>query len=162
MNRPGFDREMLAPPSLNRRAFLDRSSLAAAVSLGGLGWLAGRSVSGAAQKEVLPKHVTPEPSKPWSKASISWPSKQSDDGSWVMGGGEAYPVAMTALAGTAMLAHGNSPTRGKYAKNVQGLDRIPGALRHPDRACSPAPHRMAASPCTGTASPSCSWPASTA
>ena len=27
---------------------------------------------------------------------------------------------MTALAGTAMLAHGNSPTRGKYAKNVQG------------------------------------------
>ena len=29
-------------------------------------------------------------------------------------------MAMTALAGTAMLAHGNSPTRGKYAKNVQG------------------------------------------
>ena len=29
-------------------------------------------------------------------------------------------MAMTALAGTAMLAHGNSPTRGKYARNVQG------------------------------------------
>jgi hypothetical protein len=37
-----------------------------------------------------------------------------------MGGGEAYPVAMTGLAGTALLAHGDSPTRGKYARNVQG------------------------------------------
>ena len=27
---------------------------------------------------------------------------------------------MTGLAGTALLAHGNSPTRGKYSKNVQG------------------------------------------
>ena len=27
---------------------------------------------------------------------------------------------MTGLAGTAFLAHGNSPTRGKYSKNVQG------------------------------------------
>ena len=45
--------------------------------------------------------------------------KQSDDGSWIVGGGEAYPVAMTGLAGTAMLAHGNSPTRGHYSKNLQ-------------------------------------------
>lgn len=28
---------------------------------------------------------------------------------------------MAGLAGTAFLAHGNSPTRGKYAKNVQGV-----------------------------------------
>ena len=27
---------------------------------------------------------------------------------------------MTGLAGTALLAHGNSPTRGHYSKNVQG------------------------------------------
>ena len=39
--------------------------------------------------------------------------QQADDGSWITGGGEAYPVAMTGLAGTALLAHGNSPTRGQ-------------------------------------------------
>jgi hypothetical protein len=37
-----------------------------------------------------------------------------------MGGGQAYPVAMSGLAGTALLAHGNSPTRGKYSRNVKG------------------------------------------
>ena len=31
-----------------------------------------------------------------------------------------YPVAMTGLAGTALLAHGDSPTRGKHSKTVQG------------------------------------------
>src|SRR5262245_62866523 len=46
--------------------------------------------------------------------------KQAEDGSWIVGGGQAYPVAMTGLAGTAFLAHGNSPTRGKYSKSVQG------------------------------------------
>ena len=35
-------------------------------------------------------------------------AKQSDDGSWILGGGEAYPVAMTGLAGTALLSHGDS------------------------------------------------------
>ena len=47
-------------------------------------------------------------------------NKQADDGSWIVGGGEGYPVAMTGLAGTAMLAHGNSPTRGKYSRNLKG------------------------------------------
>ena len=108
------------PPPLSRRAFLDRSTLTAAASLAGLGMLAGGSVSRAAQKEVLPKHITPETLKAVIKGLDYLALKQSDDGSWVMGGGEGYPVAMTALAGTAMLAHGNSPTRGKYAKNVQG------------------------------------------
>ena len=46
-------------------------------------------------------------------------AKQADDGSWIIGGGEAYPVAMTGLAGTALLAHGDVPTRGRFAKNVQ-------------------------------------------
>jgi hypothetical protein len=45
---------------------------------------------------------------------------QGDDGSWINGGGQAYPVAMTGLAGMALLAHGDSPTRGKYARNLQG------------------------------------------
>jgi hypothetical protein len=73
-----------------------------------------------AQKEVLPKHVTPEAIRAVVKGLDFLAAKQSDDGSWIMGGGEAYPVAMTALAGTALLAHGNSPTRGRYSRHVQG------------------------------------------
>src|SRR2546421_7311286 len=35
------------------------------------------------------------------------------------GYGSAYPVAMTSLAGMAWLAHGDTPTKGKYAPNVR-------------------------------------------
>jgi hypothetical protein len=119
MTKPTHDLDNLPPP-LSRRAFLDRSTLTAAASLGGLATLAGGSVSRAAQKEVLPKHITPETLKSVIKGLDFLSIKQADDGSWIMGGGEGYPVAMTALAGTAMLAHGNSPTRGKYAKNILG------------------------------------------
>src|SRR5438270_834377 len=74
----------------------------------------------APEKEVLPKHVTPEAIRAVTKGLDYLAGQQSDDGSWITGGGQAYPVAMTGLAGTAFLAHGNSPTRGRYAKNVQG------------------------------------------
>ncbi len=40
---------------------------------------------------------------------------------------------MTALAGTALLAHGNSPTRGQYCQERPGGRRVPGALRHAHR-----------------------------
>jgi len=101
-----------------RRAFLARC---------GLG-LAGASVMGLVpwnrlsgdDKEVLPKHVTPETLKAVIKGLDHLAATQADDGSWINGGGQAYPVAMTGLAGTAYLAHGNTPTRGKYAKGVQG------------------------------------------
>ncbi len=74
----------------------------------------------AAEKEVLPKHVTPETIRAVSKGLDYLAAQQADDGSWITGGGQAYPVAMTGLAGTAFLAHGDSPTRGKYSKTVQG------------------------------------------
>jgi hypothetical protein len=64
--------------------------------------------------------VTPETLKAVLKGLDYLATKQADDGSWIIGGGEAYPVAMTGLAGTALLAHGNSPTRGKYSRNLQG------------------------------------------
>ena len=70
--------------------------------------------------EVLPKHVTAETLKAVIKGLDFLANKQADDGSWIVGGGEGYPVAMTGLAGTAMLAHGNSPTRGKYSRNLKG------------------------------------------
>jgi hypothetical protein len=98
----------------DRRAFLQSSGLALAGCLG-----LGRRSDGQ-QKEVLPKHVTPEAQMAVIKGLDYLSTVQTDDGSWITGGGQAYPVAMTGLAGTAFLAHGNTPTRGKYAKTVQG------------------------------------------
>ncbi|MCZ6792421.1 MAG: terpene cyclase/mutase family protein [Planctomycetota bacterium] len=44
---------------------------------------------------------------------------QNPDGSWNnMGGYGRYPTTMTALAGTALLATGSTPTRGPYARAV--------------------------------------------
>jgi hypothetical protein len=97
---------------LARRAFLISS-------FAGMSLLRSRFAR-AQEKEVLPKHVTPEAQRAVIKGLDYLAAQQTDDGSWNSGGGQAYPVAMTGLAGTAFLAHGNSPTRGKYSKNVQG------------------------------------------
>src|SRR5207237_7252808 len=86
----------------------------------GAGWLASLSPGRAAEKEVLPKHVTPETLRAVVKGLDYLAAQQAEDGSWITGGGQAYPVAMTGLAGMAFLAHGDTPTRGKYAKTVQG------------------------------------------
>jgi Prenyltransferase and squalene oxidase repeat len=105
----------LSRHSTNRRAFLAACG-ASAASLGSLGWWnLGRGAD-----EVLPKHITPDTIKAVTKGLDYLASIQSDDGSWITGGGQAYPIAMSGLAGTAMLANGCSPTRGKYSKSVQG------------------------------------------
>ena len=102
-----------------RRRFLDLCRNGAVASLAGADYLAGLRPA-LAQKEVLPKHVTPETLRAVLKGLDYLAAQQAEDGSWISdAGGQAYPVAMTGLAGTALLAHGNSPTRGKYAKNVQ-------------------------------------------
>jgi hypothetical protein len=45
---------------------------------------------------------------------------QGPDGDWRNAAdGQAYPAVTTALAGMAMLAHGNTPTRGQYADNIR-------------------------------------------
>ncbi|MDG3008273.1 prenyltransferase/squalene oxidase repeat-containing protein [Paludisphaera mucosa] len=107
-------------PTGTRRAFLARCAAGApAVAAVGGGWLTG-VVSGLSAEEVLPKHVTPETIRVVQKGLDYLASQQSDDGSWITGGGQVYPVAMTGLAGTALLAHGDTPTRGKYSKTVQG------------------------------------------
>ena len=100
----------------SRRAFLGSCAASA-----GAGWLAlGGPGARLKAEEVLPKHVTPETIRAVLKGLDYLESQQADDGSWITGGGETYPVAMTGLAGTALLAHGDSPTRGKYAKAVAG------------------------------------------
>jgi hypothetical protein len=106
-------------PRSSRRGFLRHAGSAALAPLGA-GALALLPRRAAAQKEVLPKHITPEALRAVVKALDFLTAKQAEDGAWSSGGGEAYPVAMTGLAGTALLAHGNSPTRGKYSKSVQG------------------------------------------
>jgi hypothetical protein len=102
----------------DRRAFLRKCGIGLAAA-GGFGLLPGHQSRGQ-EKEVLPKHITPETLRAVIKGLDHLAGIQADDGSWITGGGQAYPVAMTGLAGTAFLAHGNSPTRGKYSKNVQG------------------------------------------
>jgi hypothetical protein len=70
-------------------------------------------------EEVLPKHITPETLKT-VRAGLDYLGRtQSNDGAWhESAGGQAYPVAMTSLAGLAFLAQGNTPTRGRYAPQV--------------------------------------------
>ena len=104
---------MISP---DRRAFLNRCAALAAGA-----WAVPGLRALAQDKEVLPKHVTPETLRSVLKGLDYLGTSQAEDGSWAIGqGGEAYPVAMTGLAGTALLAHGNSPTRGKHSRNVQG------------------------------------------
>ena len=102
----------------DRRRLLQAAG--AGLGLAGVGGLgrAGRLLG--QEKEVLPKHVTTEAIRAVVRGLDHLASTQADDGAWITGGGQAYPVAMTGLAGTAFLAHGNSPTRGKYSKTVQG------------------------------------------
>lgn len=113
---------MIAPASgkdLRRRAFLRMCGQGLAA--GGLAAALGPHAGGQDGKEVLPKHITPETLRAVTKGMDYLAANQADDGSWIAGGGQAYPVAMSGLAGTALLAHGQSPTRGKYAKTVQGV-----------------------------------------
>jgi hypothetical protein len=100
----------------DRREFLRMLSLAGAGCFG----LNVRAIGQEPSKEVLPKHVTAEALRSVIKGLDYLQGVQSDDGAWITGGGQAYPVAMTGLAGTAFLAHGNTPTRGRYAKVIQG------------------------------------------
>jgi hypothetical protein len=105
-------------PQVDRRTFL-RSC--AAMPLAGLGVVSLAPRHALAQdKEALPKHITPEAMRAVSKGLDFLAAQQADDGAWVTGGGQGYPVAMAGLAGMAFLAHGNSPTRGKYSRSVQG------------------------------------------
>jgi hypothetical protein len=114
MITPGSIDGMQKPGHATRRNVLGLGCAAAA-------WLATQGrYARSAETEILPKHVTPEALKAVVKGLDYLAANQGDDGSWIAGGGQAYPVAMAGLAGTAMLAHGNSPTRGKYARNVQG------------------------------------------
>jgi hypothetical protein len=70
-------------------------------------------------QDILPKHITPQAQIAIKKGLEFLAKTHSDDGSFSANqDGQAYPVAMTALAGMAFLANGNTPSRGPYADHV--------------------------------------------
>lgn len=79
--------------------------------------LAARPIAAADKR---PDGVTPEVER-MIRAGINYLVRtQNRDGSWNnMGGWGTYPTAMTALAGTALLMSGSTPTRGPHARNVR-------------------------------------------
>lgn len=96
---------------VRRRAVTNMSALVAAFLL---------SPIAAAQEELLPKHVTPELVKSVKKGLDYLASQQAPDGGFTTNAdGKTYPCAMTALAGMAFLANGNTPSRGPYADQVR-------------------------------------------
>ncbi len=72
--------------------------------------------------ERLPVHVTPKVQKSVQKG-LDWLAKhQGQDGNFPgFQDGNAYPCAMTGLAGMAFLAHGDTPSRGPYADNIHKI-----------------------------------------
>jgi len=68
----------------------------------------------------MPKHITANTLKA-VRAGLDYLDRSQDaNGSWHEDqGGQAYPVAVTGLAGMALLANGNTPSRGRYAPRVE-------------------------------------------
>ena len=64
------------------------------------------------------KNRDPKYQKAVSNALEYLAREQRRQGYWEANGGQ-YRVAMTALAGNALLAEGSTTTRGKYARNIQ-------------------------------------------
>jgi hypothetical protein len=70
---------------------------------------------------VLPKHINRETLKAVRDGLDFLARTQGGDGAWHDAGGQAYPVAVSSLAGMALLAGGNTPTRGHYAQQVKAV-----------------------------------------
>ena len=67
-----------------------------------------------------PDLITPQAEAAIKKGQAFLVRTQSRDGSWRAGGAyDSYPTAMTSLAGIALMAGGNTPVEGPYAKNVR-------------------------------------------
>jgi hypothetical protein len=78
------------------------------------------SLAPRAQDGVYPPGVTKEIQDAIERG-LDWLARnQGNDGCWRNSGGYgSYPAAMTGLAGMAMIAGGNTPTRGRYYDHVR-------------------------------------------
>jgi len=82
--------------------------------------IAGFADAAAQDLELRPKGVSEEVAKAIQRGLQYLERTQNQDGSWRSAGNYGnYPTAMTALAGTAMLASGSTPTRGRYWMTVR-------------------------------------------
>lgn len=73
-----------------------------------------------AEVPLLPRHMTEETLTAIRRGAEYLSREQGADGSWRSNGRTgSYPVAMTGLAGLALLGNGSTPTRGEYAKQVR-------------------------------------------
>jgi len=78
----------------------------------------------AAQNNVWPPGVTAEIEATIGRGREWLVHTQQDDGSWRSSGGYGgYPVAMTAMAGMALVSGGSTPTRGRHFGSVRGAIR---------------------------------------
>ena len=75
--------------------------------------------------ERLPRHITPQAAEAIERGLSYLARTQERQGSWSNRSGYgAYPVAMTALAGLALLMDGNTTTQGRYAPQVDRAARF--------------------------------------
>jgi hypothetical protein len=82
-----------------------------------------RAAVGSGVRE-LPQGITPQAAEAIRRGLAYLASVQDRQGAWSNRGGYgAYPVAMTALAGLALLMDGNTTTQGKYAPHVDRAAR---------------------------------------
>jgi len=73
-----------------------------------------------AEVAVRPELITPEAEQAIQKGLAHLARTQARNGSWrAQGPMGVYPCAMTALAGLALMAGGNTPSEGEYAENVR-------------------------------------------
>lgn len=87
-------------------------------SVGGMGVAPGRA------EPPLPRHVTPATRDAIEKGLKYLERTQGRDGAWRNNGHYGrYPVAMSALAGVAVLMDGNTTTQGRYARNIDRTAR---------------------------------------
>ena len=79
-----------------------------------------RPINAQSPDDLLPKYMNAKALRSIEKGLKYLSESQSDNGSWESHpDGATYPCAMTALAGMAFLANGNTTTRGPYADNVR-------------------------------------------
>ena len=81
-------------------------------------------VDAATRPAILPKGITPETKEAIDRGLAYLARTQSRQGAWSNREGFGqYPVAMTSLAGLALLMDGNTTTQGRYAEQVDRAAR---------------------------------------
>ncbi|MBI3723450.1 hypothetical protein HY251_05790, partial [bacterium] len=104
-----------------------RGFVLAALAAGATGMLLGPSPRVQADEDDIENDVRDRPALVTERAQraidrgCAWLAKKQERSGALpeQGGWGGYPVAMTSLAGMAWLAHGDTPTKGKYARNVR-------------------------------------------